>query len=479
MSNEYMDNNDPKIDIFALLHGVIKSALHFLKLGILLVVLLVSFMCFRTWRGYTAQYRATASFSVNVVNPTYSSIQYYNAAIAEQMAATFPHILTSGALTQQVKETLDISYVPSITASAMGNTNIFTLEVTSTDPQLCYDVLNCVMEIYPSVAEFVVGPTNMELIDESGVPTEPISKPDYVHSIILGVLSAGLIWAILAVLYWITHQTVNNEEELSKVVNLPCLGHLPRLRGVDQGSCPIVNDSNDKFGFNESVRLLRVRVEKALAKENSQVLLVTSTIPDEGKTTISINLATALAQKDKKVLLVDCDLRNPSIGETLGTNSGVGFAEFLKGECALKEALHNVGTENLYVVFGGEAVSDPEKLLVHENVRRFVEAARQIFDYIVLDTPPCAMMADATEIGVLADGALLVVRQDFAARQQIREAVQTLGDNKKPIIGTVLNMTTPRLGKSSYYSSYGYGYGYGYGYYGQYGSDKEDEEEFE
>ena len=476
MNDEYVESGYYKIDLHELFHGMIRSVRHLLLQGVLLILVGAVTMGVLTHVRYTPKYQASASFTVRVVNPFYSNQQTYNNAAATQIAETFPQILTSGVLSERVKDRLGISYIPSIKAEALGTTNAITLTVTADDPQLAYDVLNCVTEIYPSVAELVVGPTTMTVLSESGIPAAPTTKPNYAKAVILGALVGGVVWAGLAFLYWMTHQTVNSEEELSKIVNIPCMGRLPKVRGFDRkkGKCPILNDSNDKFGFNESVRLLRVRVEKALNKQGCKVLLVSSTIPNEGKTTVSVNLATALAQKGKKTLLVDCDLRNPSIGEIYGMDIQYGVTEFLQGKCSLKDALYKMDDGNLYVIFGGASISNPEKLLTHKNAKRFVEAAKETFDYIILDTPPCALMSDAAEIGALADGILLTVRQDFACRQQIQEGIQLLGDCNKPILGCVLNMTTPQLGRGSYYSYYGYGYGYGY--YGSHGSEKGNEE---
>ena len=111
------------------------------------------------------------------------------------------------------------------------------------------------------------------------------------------------------------------------------------------------------------------------------------------------------------------------------------------------------------MVYGGKAVSNPETLLGKPAARGFMDRARERYDYVILDTPPCALMADASDISAMADCSLLTVRQGFATRQQILEGVQILSDNGKPLIGCILNMTAPQRGKN-YYNSYGY-YGYG------------------
>lgn len=472
MNTEQMDNNYPKIDIFELLRGLLKGCRHLLIQGIAIIAATAVVMSLLTWKSYTPRYEASASFTVKVTNPFYADQQYYNTAAAEQMAKTFPYIITSGVMSDHVKQTLGISYMPSVSATALGNTNIFTLTVSSGDPELAYNVLNCVIEEYPSVAEFVIGPTTLSLLDESGLPTTPVNKLSLASSALKGAATGAVLWLGLALLYWITHRTVNNEDELGKLVNLPCLGRLPLVRGYNKrkdGACPILTARNDKLGFNESVRLLRVRIERELAKRGGKVIMVTSSIADEGKTTVAVNLATALAQQGKETLLVDCDLRNPSIGAALGQNSDRGFSEYLRGECELKDIFFRLRTDNLYAVFGGKAVSGKDGVLSRKTASEFLSGARQAFDYVILDTPPSAWMSDAAEIGALADGIVLTVRQDFASRQQILEGVQVLGDSGQPIIGCVLNMASvrPGEGRYSYYGNYG-----SYGSYGQYGADR-------
>lgn len=476
MNQEQMDMEYPQINIFELLRGLCKSAVRMIIPGVLAIALMSGLLCFRAWQGYVPMYQASASFSVQSKHPFYANQQNYNNVAAEQMAKTFPQILTSGLLTDRVKDTLGIAYMPTVTAKAVGNTNLFTLTVTSRDPQEAHKVLECLIEEYPSIAEFVIGSTEIYLLSQSGIPQAPNNTPQYAKALTTGASLGVVLWVAMSLFYWVTHKTVANEEDLSKLVNLSCLGYLPYVRGTSKDSCPMLVNTNDKFGFNESVRLLRVRVEKALAEYNCKVLLITSTIPNEGKTTLSVNLAIALAKKGKKVLLIDCDLRNPSVASVLGLEKKDGLAEFLKGEISAKDLIHVWGNSELHVVPAGKGVGNPGKLLAQKNAKLFIERMRDAFDYVILDTPPCAMMADAADIGEYADAAMLAVRFDFALRQQIQEAVQSLSDNEKPIIGTVFNMANPKRGKGAfggYYSGYRYGR---YGAYGSYGLERQKKE---
>ena len=150
--NENNEKNFIGIDLGILLGDFFRIAKRLLLVLVALVIVFSGLLCFQTYRSYYPMYRADATFTVYVANPLQTKIQSYNTATAEQMAKTFPYILTSSALKDTVKRELGVTALPSITASVHSNTNIFTLTVTSGDPQLAYDVLNAVIEHYPSVS---------------------------------------------------------------------------------------------------------------------------------------------------------------------------------------------------------------------------------------------------------------------------------------------------------------------------------------
>ena len=471
MGSENTEKNLAQIDLRVMLSDVLRVARQLLWLGILLVLLASAALCGWTGLSYSPRYQATASFTVYVSNPLQAEIRAYNTATAEQMAKTFPYILTSGALSEVVMQELGIPAMPAVSASVLENTNIFTLTVTSGDPQLAYDVLNAVIEYYPSVAEFVVGSTAMNLLDESGVPTEPVNSRNYGSAIKKGAVAGLAVWAAVVLLLALMRSTVHNEAELKNLLNLRCIGTLPVARGFRQsgrnGPCPVLMGEGDRYGFDESVRLMRIRVEKEMRERDKNVLLVSSAIPGEGKTTVAANLAIALAQKGKRTLLVDCDLRNPSVAGIFNAQGIPGLAAYLAGKEKAEKIIRRQRIKNLYVVFGGPAVSDAAKLLAKPETRNFIKASRNVFDYVILDTPPCSMLADAVELADIADCALYTIRQDYAAKDRILDGAQLLVDNGLPLIGCVMNCVR----RSPSGSSYGY-YGYGYGaYYRSYGED--------
>ena len=457
---EFEEKEEQKLDLFVLIDDFVKEARRKLALAMVLVIICAGAMAVRSFISYSPRYVASASFTVRISNPTYASVSSYNTKTAEQMAATFPSILTSGVLQQRVKEHLGISYMPSVNVSANGTTSIITVKVTDSDPQRAYDVLNAVMEYYPEVAEFVVGSTELVLLDESGIPNAPSNPRDLKSAAVRGALIGAGLWFALVALLALTRSTIHNEKELKNLLNTPCVGQVPHVKVTRKNPCPLVHKSKKQPGFAEGVRLLRIHMEKTMADQNQKVLLVSSAIPGEGKTTVSVNLGISMARKGRKVLLIDCDLRNPSVAKALQMETPHTLADYLQGKVTVRDMIASTEVENLHIISGAGGKTMTEKL-GQERFARLVQAARNLYDYVILDTPPCSLLADAAEVAELADTGLLVIRHDFASREQILDGIQRLSDGGLRISGCVLNSVHRTL-SGTYGQGYGYGYGYGY-----------------
>ena len=463
MSNENSELNIAGLDLHLFLQDLLQTLRRLWLLLAAALIVCISALCWQTYRSYRPVYKASATFTVCVTNALQSEIRSYNTATAEQMAKTFPYILTSGALSERVVQELGISAMPAVSASVLSNTNIFTLTVSSGDPQLAYDVLQSVIRNYPEVAEFVVGPTVMRLLDDSGVPQRPENARDYRQAAKRGAIAAACIW--LAVSFGLTmlRSTVHNEEELRALVNLRILGVLPQVRGQRKTGYLLYrpdDDRQDHPGFMEAVRLMRIRTEKQMQEQNAQVLLVSSATAGEGKTTVAANLAAALAAGGARTLLIDCDLRSPSVAESMRRKNSEGFVEYLRKNASCGQIIwQNPENRNLFCIFAGGPCRDAAELLAKPEAKMFVDACRKPFQYIILDTPPAGLLADASEAAALADAAIVTVRQNFASKTQILEAVRSLTDSQLPILGCVINYASGSTFGGGYYS-YGYGKAY-------------------
>jgi hypothetical protein len=219
----------------------------------------------------------------------------------------------------------------------MENSNIFTMRVRHSNPEWAYEVLQAMIVCYPEVADYVVGDTDLLILDESGVPTSPVYDLNLTDSLLLGGAGGLLVWALFMLLLTLGRRTIHNEDELQRTLNFTCLGIIPATKVVGKDKrCPLIHHDSGKFGFAESVRLLQMHVSKEMRAQNKKILMVSGAIPGEGKTTIAVNLAIASAQAGNRTLLVDCDQYNPSVAKSLKLKPELSMVDYLQGKITLK-----------------------------------------------------------------------------------------------------------------------------------------------
>ena len=200
----------------------------------------------------------------------------------------------------------------------------------------------------------------------------------------------------------------------------------------------------------EAYRSLRTNIQYSSFDNKYQTLVVTSANPGEGKTTVAGNLALVLAQGESKVLLVDCDMRRPSIHKLFKISNTYGISDLLVGNKKL-ESVANKYNDNLSIVPAGKIPPNPAEMLASKAMTAFLEEMKNYFDYIVLDTPPLQAVTDAQVLSTKVDGSLIVVRAGVTKKEAINNAVSIIKKVKGNIIGTVLNVAETKKDKYYYY----------------------------
>lgn len=469
--NETETNNrqEPEqIDLMGLLRDFLHSLRRLWPVVLILALALGALFYSRGTRGYSPQYTAEATVSVEIVNGG----SYANRNTAEQMGEIFPHIIRSGALSDVIAADLGRKGVPgSIRATCIKGTNLLTISVTAWDAEMAEKILRSVLRNYPEVAQYVVGQTELTVIDESAATLvthrDTVVRGSARKGVILGLLIGLGLVALRAAVF----RTVRSEEDLRSLLNVPCMGTLPicrkrKRRSADRDEINILVDSN-RGAYVESLRLIRTRLERQM--EGKKVLMVTSSVAGEGKSTVAANLAISMALKGKKVILVDCDLRNPSVGRIFNVQEKCpGLVAVLNGKATLDEALVEVKNKNmptgLRLMPGADKESRLVEILGSEAMRQLVDALRNEADAVILDTPPSAVLVDAMMLVRHVDGIAYVVMRDYARRRFIFDGVEELSAGGAPIVGCILNGGRARSGKYGYGGYYGR---YGYGGYGQ------------
>lgn len=453
-----------KIDITSLLYSIWNSFRKIWYIFLFLPFIFAAANFFRVTRNYTPTYTAEATVSVSVIGIDGTSEN--NARTASQLGKVFPYILTSSALRDIIAEDLGMTYVPgSISANNVEGTNLLTIRVTGSDANQVHDVLQSVLKNYPSVSLYVVGGTQMEVIDDSGIPRDTGKTVVIRGSIRNGVIAGLALASVILLIYMFTFRTVLNSNDLKSITNVPYLGTLPvykkkKRRNSESDGINILKE-NTQRSYLEAMRVIRTRVGRNL--EEHQVVMVTSSLPGEGKSTVAVNLALSFAMQEKSVVLIDCDLRNPSVHQVLNlTEEKPGLGDYLAGKCELTDTMISYEEDglNLVIIPGSKETYEHPELLRNKSMDEAIEAMRKTADIIILDTPPSAMLADAEMVVKYADTAIYVVMCDYARSFYVQKGIRELAETGIDITGVILN--AGEQASSSGYGTYGK-----YGYYGK------------
>jgi capsular exopolysaccharide synthesis family protein len=310
---------------------------------------------------------------------------------------------------------------------------------------------------------------NARLIEAAAVPTAPVA-PNQTRIVAIGLLLGLLVGLLLAFLLDHLDNTLKGADDVERRLGLHVLGQLPRLetRGADDRSPLRQFDENPRSTFSEAVRTVRTSVLLSAIDQPHKRLLVTSSVPGEGKTTLSVNLAHALGQM-KRVLLIDADMRRPAVHRGLaGLDDGPGLSHLVAGTASPTACVRRLGDGNVWVLPAGPVPPNPQELL---SSRRFEEALEQLsadFDHVVIDCAPACAVSDALVLSRLVHAVVYVVRSDRTPWQVADQGVRRLRRVNAPLIGAVLNGVVARKGGFGY-GKYYYG---GDGYYPDYGYGK-------
>ncbi len=437
-------------------------------------VLCCTFNVFKCHRSYTPKYKAEATFTVSTQDKV-SSINgisaynfYYDASTASQLASTFPHILSSNLLQEAVANDLNLPSLPvSLTASSVSGSTMFTLSSAGSDPQLTYDALISTMENYPDIAKYVVGNIKFNIITSPVLPTEPYNKPDYFNEVFKGISYGLIIGFVFLLCYTALRTTIRTKKDIRANLNIKCLGVIPYIitkKNSRKEKEPLLINSKLTDGrFPDSIRSIRSVVKNVL-KDDKKVIAVTSTVAEEGKTTVCANIAISFAATGKKVLLVDCDLKKPSVLKALRVNED--------------ELQYSTVTDKYKIAYLEKHKIHVMTLVADNNINEIVNSGnladifsfvKADYDLVFVDTPPCSVVSDAMFVAQASDGVLYVILQDTVRISKIKGGLDSLMSTDSEILGCILNGAQTNVMGYGYYKAYNkYGYYKGYGKYGKY-----------
>jgi len=302
---------------------------------------------------------------------------------------------------------------------------------------------------------------NIYIVDRAEVPKGPV-RPRSLLNVLLSVIVGLFGGAGIAFFLEYVDNTFKKPEDVEERLSLPLLGVVPSFRKTDPDErLETITHTNQKAAISETYRALRTSILLS-AVEPVKSFVVTSSLENEGKTTTAINLAIALAQMEKMVLLVDADLRKPKIHTVFGMENSVGLSSFLARQM-VRDMIRTSPIPHLSIITSGPLPPNPSELLGSIRMREFLNIVNEKFDIVVFDSAPLVTVTDATILSDLVDGTVMVIRSGKTTVEVAKRGKRLLTDINAKILGVVLNcVDTEREG-----------YKYLYPYYYQYGPDKE------
>lgn len=477
------ENKENLIDLSVMASRFWREFKHFWLPALIFAGIIAGVLFMRSYRSFTSMYEAKAIFAVSSgysSDDILSYSSYYDSDAAKKLASAFPYVQNTDLMRELIMQELGTDSInANISAKSVAETNLFVLQVRSSDAQNAYDVLNAVMECYPKVLNYMSDFSQLILKDEPTVPTQPYNSFAFERTLAKDC-AVGLLLSLLGLLVLaLSRRTFNGSEELKAYTNLPIYAAVPTVpvkRRSRENCSPSILSSGSNNGFSESIHGLRTKLLRHMNNGHKGIIMVTSTIAGEGKTTISENLAMSIATAGYRTVLVDIDLKKQDIKASLGiSDDRPGLPEYLKGNISdISDCLSDVPGSTLKLICS-ENGANSRAFLSPTKLGEFLEELEKQFDYIVLDTPPCGIISHVRYAGRFADAVLYVVRCDFAKRSQVLDSMKALDNQHIKISGCVLNGVEGGSASRGYGYGYGkYGYGkYGYGKYG-YGKQKSD-----
>lgn len=383
---------------------------------------------------------------------------------------TYVGLVTTPVVLNPVIAELDLGVTASelssyVTASAALNSTLITITVSDPDPVQAANIANAVAASLSSVVpqlepEAADGssPVRLSRVSDAQPALKP-SSPNVPLNLALGALVGLALGIGVAVLRTTLDNRVRTPRDAEQITGAPAIGAIAFDSKAKER--PLIVHADPLSPRAESFRALRTNLQ-FLDMGGRASFVITSSIPAEGKSTTTINLAIALADAGKRVALLDTDLRKPKVAEYLGMEGGAGLTDVLIGRAKVGDVMLPWGGRSLYVLPAGKVPPNPSELLGSRQMALLLEVLERDFDVVLCDAPPLLPVTDAAILARATSGALLVVAAGRTTKHQLTGAAEALVTVGAKLAGFVMSMV-PTRGPDSYYAAYGYGYGYGYG----------------
>ncbi len=418
--------------------------------------------------SYSPRYESTITYVVTSTS-AYKTV-YSNITTANDLATAFSNVLNSAAMKNKVSEALGGNFDGEISAETVNETNLLNVTVTADDPETAFKAARAVITNHQIVTDEIMQNAMLQILDEPEVASSPANLMNRDFYVSRAAVVTAVLMLMLVIWMSYSRDTVKSVAEFGDNIDSRIFSTVYHERNYKtlksffkrRNRGLLITSAATSFSFVETIKKIRTRFEYAAAKKDIKTLMITSVLENEGKSTICVNLAIALAEKGKKVMIIDADLRRQALYKLFEYKDGGNDIEaVLTGKEQMTDAVHFHEESGVYILGGRRANSQEIELASSARMHDIIKATVPVMDYVIVDTPPMSVAADAEAISRYCDSTLLVVRQDSALVKDINDTIDVLRDSCKNFLGCIFNDASNETS--------GLTYGYGYGkYYNKY-----------
>lgn len=472
------------------------SLLHDLRRNIWLIILaaLITYMGLYVAErsAYSPSYTSSATLVVRAKSG--SSGNYTSLSVSSDMAGVFATVFKDSSMKKLAAENIGMeTFDGTVSTSVMSGVNLLTLSVKADDPELAYQLLKSILEVYPNISEAVFSNAVIDVMVAPQMPTVPTNlMPNTYRWLVIS--AAMLLMAAIITLLSLLRDTVKHEAAFQNSIDAALLGTVvhekPHLsskeRLMRKKRSLLITDAYASLRFSEDYQKIATKLEYLQRHHGCKAFAVTSIAENEGKSTAASNLALALAGRGYRVMLIDLDVRKPSIYKIFECHSDTGpdFTDVLsRKKNAGDYKFLRYKKSSLFLALNRKYCDDASQWLGSDAVKECIASIRKKMDFVIIDTPPVSVSADAASIIAICDRAILVVRTDVVKVTEINDTIMTMSNVGANLAGCILNDVYPTFtffGQIGQDESGRYKNRYdSYGRYGNYGGQTFSEEMLE
>ncbi|MGO3357804.1 MAG: polysaccharide biosynthesis tyrosine autokinase [Bifidobacterium crudilactis] len=410
---------------------------------------------------YSASSELFASYDdQSTASQDISSINTAGSYISTQIK-TYPSLVTTQAVLDPVISELNLDMTVEelgelVAVTNPANTMLIDISVETDNAAQSQKIANAVAEslsntVKSSLYSSSNSPVKLAVVQKATLPDSP-SSPNIKLNLLIGIVLGIIVGILAALVKDMTDTRLSSVRDLQNITNAPLLGSIPDNDAVKQGA-PVVSSAPSSL-VAEEYRRVRANLSFIAPVKglNSRLIVVTSTEPGEGKTTTSVNIAAAFAENGSKVLLIDADLRHPSVATKIGLEEAVGLSHVLSGQANVADVVQRYWKANFHIMPAGPKPPNASLLLNSSTMEAMVVQALKQYDYVIVDTTPMTIAADAGMFGRMGNGVVMVVGRGICDKKDLATTLQQLGNVDVPVIGTVLNYAEqPKKHHGNYY----------------------------